>query len=926
MAKLYPPTIPGTIPAFYTGSNGTSIEVPFSMNRAVGLSEFNGFALKIKKVSGTLIGTVFKDSVGVSLETGTVKFNIPIEISKQLVQGQFYKVQMAYLKKTGTDTRLVGIYSTISIVKYTTMPIVTIENMNDSVVNNHIYSYTGLYRQLNESYSNGVTTIDWSSKDTTEKMYSSRFVVYDTDGNIVKDSGEILHNTTYDTASYEASEQYMIPEDLELNKVYYIYYIVTTINGLVVSSPRYRITQRRQIPISLEGSITAELNYDAGLVNIYLKGKHENQIDSGLFLLSRRAENDPNGWEELYYFSLQSEVPDRLLFTDYTVAQGVKYTYSLQQYNNNNIYSDRMYSNDIVADFEDLFLYDGQRQLKVKFNPKVATFKPNVVESKTNTLGSKHPFIVRNGDVDYKEFTISGLISYLSDKENLFKNDYDLNNYHRKNTPANDEFLDYLSTDLVSKNIAKERLFKLDVLEWLNDGKPKLFRSPTEGNYIVRLMNVTMSPTDTLGRMLHTFNCSAYEIDDCNYENLHKHGLIKVINDTKYQMRWASVELSSVNQESGEIEYFTGQINIGNNYGENTIRPVYYLEVSGMMPGTYFLLGDSAETAKKIYVGTTGSYLVKSEKPYDYVGIPEIDEDGNPIQWEGLITYGYKAQVVSIFDLITNVQIDDIPCRRIIGYTGDSLLDSLQDIKTTILAIRYINFSVRGHYPVYVRKDSFIPDNPETWEFYADSNNAAYYGNTLEYPLNSSIDDNAERILDLNKLDKWNLYKIYRRREDYSSWTLQDSHGDFNPTGEGYYVDRNGDHFTPFTGYYYDPMSNTVVSAEGIFSVEINGEVADLSETEKLSVSGIENYTSLKAGAGIVTDIGYQSQTSTYSFETNNFEIAGLKQAYTTALKNYLNDRTIKIASNKEVKKAYATFIKRLTEVVNKYKEENSID
>ena len=127
---------------------------------------------------------------------------------------------MAYLKKTGNDTRLIGIYSTIGIVKYTTMPIVTIENMNDSVVNNHIYSYTGLYRQINESYSNGVTTIDWSSKDTTEKMYSSRFVIYDTDGNIIKDSGEILHNTTYDTASYEASEQYMIPEDLELNKVY----------------------------------------------------------------------------------------------------------------------------------------------------------------------------------------------------------------------------------------------------------------------------------------------------------------------------------------------------------------------------------------------------------------------------------------------------------------------------------------------------------------------------------------------------------------------------------------------------------------------------------------------------------------------------------------------------------------------------------
>ena len=908
MAKLYPPTIPGTIPAFY----GTSIEVPFSMNRAVGLSEFNGFALKIKKVSGTLVGTVFEDSASAWLERGAVKFQLPSEISKQLVQGQFYKVQLAYVKKTGTDARSVGIYSTIGVVKYTTMPMVIIENMDDSVVNNHIYSYSGIYRQVAETYSNGVTTIDWSTKDTTEKMYSSRFVIYDSDDNVIKDSGEILHNTTYDTSAYEATEQYMIPEDLELNKIYYLYYIVTTVNGLVISSPRYRITQRRQIPMSLEGSITAKLNYEAGLVDIYLKGKYENQVDSGLFLLSRRAENDPNGWEELYYFSLQSEIPDRLLFTDYTVAQGVKYTYSIQQYNTHGVYSDRMLSNEIVADFEDLFLYDGHRQLKVKFNPKVATFKPNVVESKTNTLGSKHPFIMRNGDVNYKEFSISGLISYQMDDMELFLS---------KNALG----LEYATHNLVTENIKAERDFKLEVLEWLNDGKPKLFRSPTEGNYIVRLMNITMSPTDTLGRMLHTFNCSAYEIDNYNYENLFKHGLITVVDDTKYQMRWASVRLASWNEEDGAISYFTGQVNIGNNYGENVMRPVYHLEVTEMMPGTYFLLGDSKETATRIYVGTTGSYEVHAEKPYNYVGIPEVDDDGNPIQWEGLITYGYKSQVTSLFDLITNVQINDIPCRRVIGHTGNSLLATLQDIKTTILAIRYVSFSVRGHYPVYVSGGGFNPLNPETWLFHADSNNSAYYGNTLEYPHSSNMDD-ADRLLDLNKLDKWNLYKIYRRREDYSSWSLQDSQGNFNPTGEGYYVDRNGDFFTPFTGYYYDPISHTVQPDKDIFCVNINGEIADLSETERLYVTGIDNYEILKAGAGIVTDIGYQSQTSTYSFETTNFEIAGLKQAYTVALKNYLSDRTVKIASDAEVRNAYTVFINRLTEVVTKYKEENSID
>lgn len=65
-----------------------------------------------------------------------------------------------------------------------------------------------------------------------------------------------------------------------------------------------------------------------------------------------------------------------------------------------------------MADFEDLFLYDGKRQLAVRFNPKVATFKQNKLEQKTETIGNKYPFVIRNGAVDYKELSISGLISY----------------------------------------------------------------------------------------------------------------------------------------------------------------------------------------------------------------------------------------------------------------------------------------------------------------------------------------------------------------------------------------------------------------------------------------------------------------------------------------------------------------------------------
>ena len=53
--KLYPPNIEGTIPAF----SGTTMVVPFSLNRAVSKNEIAGFVIKIKTVQGsTLLGTI----------------------------------------------------------------------------------------------------------------------------------------------------------------------------------------------------------------------------------------------------------------------------------------------------------------------------------------------------------------------------------------------------------------------------------------------------------------------------------------------------------------------------------------------------------------------------------------------------------------------------------------------------------------------------------------------------------------------------------------------------------------------------------------------------------------------------------------------------------------------------------------------------
>ena len=147
-----------------------------------------------------------------------------------------------------------------------------------------------------------------------------------------------------------------------------------------------------------------------------------------------------------------------------------------------------------MIDFEDVFLNDQNQLLRLRFNPKVSSFKLVVEEQKIHTIGSKYPIFFRNGNIKYREMSISGLISSEADPEQMF-----------------------MSFNEEEDIFLKERKYKLAVEEWLTNGQVKLLRTPAEGNHWVRLMNVSMSPMDQLGRRLHSFNATAYEVEAPNW-------------------------------------------------------------------------------------------------------------------------------------------------------------------------------------------------------------------------------------------------------------------------------------------------------------------------------------------------------------------------------------------------------------------------
>ena len=612
MAKLYPPYIEGTLPAFCLDDNGDgTITIPFAHNKAVSRVDIGPqMYVKVKTVQNdVLIGS------GSAEWTTEVKGkqlkedgHIEIKVSGYSALngiwkpqiGQFYKIQIAY-----SDIKnVVGYYSTVGVIKCTSKPEVTILDMSNdkNKVNNNNYLFVGQFKQS-------------EGGDVTEKVYSSKFTITDLQGNEIATTGDILHNVENNPNSYTSIDKMYFNRDLEFGEIYKIKYEVITNNGLTYSSPEYLLAQQKSLAMDLAGKLKATCNTEEGYIDISIVGallgtvikyltttneakeetvnlapedldnyiidlkdkkkcrilsvkKGVEEIGNGAFVLSREDSANPGYWYELKKFSLKYESPTKTVFRDFAIEQGKTYTYSIQQYNEKDVYSDKKKSNKVYADFDDMFLFDGERQLKLQFNPQVSSFKTQLAETRSETIGSKYPFFFRNSKVSYKIFPISGLISMLSDDNQFFTTYKDILRedftYDRHNAEVNknrhpnvyDHHWD------INQNFTSERLFKLDVLDWFNDGKVKLFKSPAEGNYLVRLMDTSLAPQTTVGRMLHTISSTAYECADNTYANMVQYGIIKnseeeVSTEDTYVTNWREASISS---KIDEIEAYNNYI------------------------------------------------------------------------------------------------------------------------------------------------------------------------------------------------------------------------------------------------------------------------------------------------------------------------------------------------------------------------------
>lgn len=295
---------------------------------------------------------------------------------------------------------------------------------------------------------------------------------------------------------------------------------------------------------------TIAVEVDDETASIKVSVKNEYSFSDGVSVYVRRASNKDNfkEWETIYSAKLQQI---DFSIVDNTVESLTWYHYRVEALTSTgmSIAKPKM-SKVVLPQFYDAYFSRGKEQYAVRYNYQVSSFKPVVNRAKIDTLGGKYPKFAENAVLNYKQFSISGLISAESDVYSEFANKTKL--IHHNNDTLKDLYAEYKDEtgvkDLVRndfKNWEKtggnqypnapvssvtsqeylttatndwlyEREFREKLIAWLNDGEPKLYRSMAEGSMVVMLTDVTLTPNETVGRRLWNFSATVYEVEDAS--------------------------------------------------------------------------------------------------------------------------------------------------------------------------------------------------------------------------------------------------------------------------------------------------------------------------------------------------------------------------------------------------------------------------
>ena len=591
---LYPPIVNAYMPAFQVTPGPISVKddkcpIDFSISKYNTASEIKQIQISISKQDTGVNVLALNDTIDTEYpyksryrSTGILLIDIPdnglvfdengictidlydsdldcsLEGDEGFIPGWMYKVQMRFSYQRYSDeadqkTQAVWLkdnasffseWSTVCVIK----PIGAMKlNVTHLITNNAPSGDSRSYPSSNLEIFGSLLSED----DETEILYSYRIKLYDAADQLLEDSGKLIANDFNNINKLH----HIFGYELINRTVYKLEVSYVTNNGYtntILVDFETRIDEGADADIcvvylestaannSISNFTSLGFEEDEGRIGLLLQKASEGLFSGKIFI--RRTDSNSNftKWIDIKVLDcFEKNISEIGIFYDYNIESGVWYKYAIQvllqgqDFRSGLIYPKDENDQPCIEDyamrnFEYSFLLgQNEQQLKLKFDNTMGSFKYQVTESKTETVGGKFPTVTRNTAVCYRTFPITGLISFQMDENQVFYKKEDILKWEKIRT-LYDRYKSDRKVD--QYDYIYEREFRNKVINFLIDGRPKLFKSPTEGNIIVRLMDVNLTPNQILGRMIYSFSSNAVEIADNDLDNQKKYKLVDIYN------------------------------------------------------------------------------------------------------------------------------------------------------------------------------------------------------------------------------------------------------------------------------------------------------------------------------------------------------------------------------------------------------------
>lgn len=619
MAVLFAPILRTTQPAFAV--NKDALTVYYTLPQAASLTDITNIEVKVNTQDTNT--NVVNNAIGIlSVSTTAGSFSINKGLLKMghWAAGKLYKIQARLVNTSGQRSE----WSNVMITKAITSPQVKILNGETTSSDpNEISSVHSETVTMPTFYGEAIFATSES-----EYLDTYRFDLW-YKGEIVETSGNIQYNS-----STNAAPQYRFHKQFPYYDEYSVTFSIISNNNYEATSKPYvfeviSITSGQITNLAISVDSTSIACIENAMIQVRLTSTEE--LNGNYVIVRSDEDTNYQVWDDVAYLTyVGKQLADELVFTDYYIECGKRYKYAVQRKQTNNARSELLLPQDTSphwVNFEYSYLCGQGTQIKLNFNGEVSSFKHTQLVGKMDTLGSTYPTIAYNGHAYYAEFPLSALVSAYMDEENLFM----------------EKDFEVLSTNPTAESVRIERKFRHKVETFLNDKQYKLFKTPTEAdkNIIVALTGATLSPQQSLNRMIYSFSTNAYEVAENTLSNLKDLKILKT-------GEWQDISNIEAQIERGQIAgTFDPSVELF-----DIIRQQQETEIEGYKFRVTALrtlkLANNADTPGIVTFLINGNEInIASGKKYTLVGLQTSEITSIKLKSTATILLDYSVEKVS---------------------------------------------------------------------------------------------------------------------------------------------------------------------------------------------------------------------------------------------------------------------------------------